>query len=152
MNISNKIKKWSIVVSVALCALGLLIQLIPYGRKHDNPRVVSEPPWDSPATRALVKRACFDCHSHETEWPFYSSIAPSSWIVTSDVTEAREILNFSDWQGGKRSGENAQAVQEEIEEGEMPPIMFRLAHPKARLNADEQQRLIQGWRRTLGER
>ena len=141
--------RWSKIAFIALCALGLLIQLIPYGRKHANPRVVKEPPWDSPATRALAKRACFNCHSYETEWPFYASIAPASWMVTSDVTEGREMLNFSDWQGGSRPGENAKAVQDEIEEGEMPPIMYRLAHADARLNADEQKRLIEGWRRTV---
>ena len=75
--------------------LGLLvIQLIPYGREHSNPAVVSEPPWDSPATRAFAVTACFDCHSNETEWPWYSNIAPMSWLVQRDVDEGRQHLNF----------------------------------------------------------
>jgi hypothetical protein len=56
----------------------LLIQLVPYGRAHANPPVVKEPAWDSPTTRALAKRACFDCHSNETVWPWYTNVAPVS--------------------------------------------------------------------------
>jgi hypothetical protein len=152
MDISNKLKRTLLIAFAALFALGLLIQLIPYGHSHTNPRVVKEPPWDSPATRALVKRACYDCHSYETEWPFYASIAPASWMVASDVDEGRSMVNFSDWQGGNRPGENAKAVKDEIEEGEMPPIIYRLAHAEARLDVDQKQRLIEGWRRTLKSR
>ena len=56
----------------------LAIQLIPYGRRHTNPPLVGEPVWDQAATRALAARACFDCHSHETRWPWYSHLAPVS--------------------------------------------------------------------------
>jgi mono/diheme cytochrome c family protein len=61
------------------------IQLVPYGRAHTNPPIAGEPAWDAPATRALAKQACFDCHSHETEWPAYASIAPVSWLVQHDA-------------------------------------------------------------------
>src|SRR4029079_12911931 len=53
-----------------------LIQLVPYGRAHDNPVTVQEPKWDSPTTRALAQRGCFDCHSNLTAWPWYTSVAP----------------------------------------------------------------------------
>ena len=62
---------------LALFGCFLAIQLVPYGRDHVNPSTVSEPTWDSPATRALAKQACFDCHSNETEWPTYARVAPS---------------------------------------------------------------------------
>jgi hypothetical protein len=71
------------------------IQLVPV--KRDNPPVVSEPNWDSPQTRALAQRACFDCHSNETVWPWYAHVAPASWLAAHDVHEGRGILNFSDW-------------------------------------------------------
>ena len=58
-----------------------LTQVVPYGRNHTNPAVVYEPDWDSPETRALAERACFDCHSNETTWPWYSTIAPISWLT-----------------------------------------------------------------------
>ena len=57
------------------------LQLVPYGRAHDSPRVGREPPWDSPGPRELAVRACFDCHGNESAWPRYSGIAPTSWLV-----------------------------------------------------------------------
>jgi hypothetical protein len=89
---------WLFRVGVVLIGALLLIQLVPYGRDHDNPPVQSEPPWDSPDTRALARQACFDCHSNETEWPAYANIAPVSWLVQRDVDEGRAVLNFSEWQ------------------------------------------------------
>ncbi len=91
---------------LVLLAGFLLIQLVPYGRNHTNPPVLQEPNWDSPQTRALAQRACFDCHSNETEWPWYSHVAPVSWLVQRDVEEGREKVNFSTWgQGGAEEGE-----------------------------------------------
>ena len=74
----------------------LLLQLIPYGHAHNNPVVVKEPAWDSPTTRTLAQRACFDCHSNETVWPWYTNIAPVSWMTQHDVEDGRRKLNFSD--------------------------------------------------------
>ena len=67
---------FALLAILAVVALALLIQLVPYGRAHTNPPVVAEPNWDSPQTRELAVRACFDCHSNETTWPWYSNIAP----------------------------------------------------------------------------
>src|SRR4030067_2438882 len=90
-----KILTISIVIGIVLI---LLIQLIPYGRDHNNPPVVIEPNWDSQQTRMLAKRACFDCHSNETIWPWYSNIAPASWLIYYDAIEARRNFNFSERQ------------------------------------------------------
>jgi hypothetical protein len=117
----------------------LLIQLVPYGRDHTNPKVVAEPPWDSPATRATAVIACFDCHSNETKWPWYSNIAPISWLIQRDVTEGREHLNFSEWAVGQEA-EAAEIVQA----GEMPPFRYILAHPEARLSDADKAAFIQG--------
>ena len=65
---------------VTLAALVVLPQLVPYGRDHRNPPITGTPTWDSPRTAELARRACFDCHSHETRWPWYSSLAPLSWL------------------------------------------------------------------------
>ncbi len=137
------------VVIILLIALGLfgLIQLVPYGRNHTNPPVVAEPTWDSPQTRALAARACLDCHSNQTVWPWYSNIAPVSWLVQHDVDEARQRLNFSEW--GTRRQESHE-IPEVIQSGEMPPIQFLLLHPEARLTQTEKQELIQGFQATLG--
>ncbi len=145
---STKSKK-IVVSAVATVATLILIQAIPYGKSYTNPPVVREPSWDSPATRALAKRACFDCHSNETVWPWYSHIAPASWLVRHDVDEGRSKLNFSDWQYGARKAENPDKIASEINEGEMPPIQFRLAHPEARLTEAEKRQLIDGIKATF---
>lgn len=137
-----------------LVLLALLIQLIPYGHDHTNPPVVLEPNWDSPQTRALAKRACFDCHSNETVWPWYSNIAPVSWLVYRDVAEGRQHINFSEWgvhpslPAGEGEGEEHQhgpeVFQEVLKSHEMPPATYLLMHPEARLTDQELQTLMAG--------
>ena len=132
---------------LALLALFLLIQLYPYGRAHANPAVTGEPDWDRPRTRELAMRACGDCHSNETQWPWYSWVAPVSWLVQHDVDEAREHLNLSEFDRPQRDADEA---AEELEEGEMPLRMYLWLHPEARLDEGERQELILGLNRTLG--
>lgn len=128
--------------------LALLIQLIPYGKDHTNPPILSEPNWDSPQTLALARRACFDCHSNETTWPWYSKIAPVSWLVYRDVVEGRRRLNFSDWRSS--SSFDTREILEVINEGEMPPFQYLPTHPDARLSQTEKQQLIDGLTKTFG--
>jgi len=85
------------IAIVAVVVLGAL-QLVPYGRNHSNPPVVKEPSWAQSSTRLLTARACFDCHNNETRWPWYSNLAPVSWVVQRDVESGRRALNFSEWQ------------------------------------------------------
>jgi hypothetical protein len=129
-----------------LVVLALLIQLIPLPARGHNPAVVAEPNWDSPQTRDLAKRACFDCHSNETVWPWYSYVAPVSWLVYADTMGGRSHLNFSEWNRTQRAaGEAASSLQD----GEMPPAVYLPMHPSARLTAAEKQALIQGLRLSL---
>ena len=121
----------------------VLIQLVPYGRNHTNPPVVKEPNWDSSQTRDLAQNACFDCHSNETIWPWYSNVAPVSWLTQHDVDEGRRYLNFSEWGRGEE-GEEAEEWVEVIREGEMPLPYYLITHPEARLSASQQQELIKG--------
>ena len=130
-----------------LVGLAVAIQAVPYGRAHDNPPVLSEPRWDSEATRDLVVSACFDCHSNETVWPWYTNIAPVSWLTTRDVDEGRDELNFSEW--GSSEQETDELV-ESVLDGEMPPFYYGWAHPSARLDDAETQQLIDGLRATFG--
>jgi hypothetical protein len=131
---------WLITGSAAT-ALFLAIQLVPYGRDHTNPPVVSEPVWNASATRGLAESACFDCHSHLTKWPAYAQVAPVSWLIAHDVAEGREHLNMSDWQ---RPQEEAHEAAEVVRNGEMPPLQYRLLHPEARLSAGEREQLARG--------
>ncbi len=135
---------------LTIVGLSVLIQFVPYGREHTNPEVVSEPRWDSPRTRELFMRACGDCHSNETKWPWYSGIAPISWLVAYDVDEGREHFNVSMW-GVQEENEGEEAA-EEVREGEMPPWVYLLAHPEARLDEAEKRELIEGLVRTFGDR
>ena len=123
-----------------------LMQLVPYGRAHENPPLLAEPQWDSPATRDLAARACFDCHSNETVWPWYSNVAPVSWLVQNHTDEGREKLNFSEW--GTRRYE-VDELGETVREGEMPPLTYLPTHPDARLTAAEKQQLIDGFNATF---
>ncbi len=87
--------------NIIIAVIGVwIIASVPVWFFQTNPPVVSEPAWDSPQTRALAQRACFDCHSNETAWPIYSRIAPISYVVTNHVIEGREHLNFSEWGSG----------------------------------------------------
>ncbi len=133
--------KYTITV---LFAAFVAIQAVPYGRGHHNPPVVKEPKWDSPETRAMTKRACYDCHSNETVWPWYTHVAPVSWLVYWDVQEGRKELNFSEWQDGRREGEKESEIREQIAKGEMPPLLYRLIHTEARLTGEDKRKLIEG--------
>src|SRR6476620_1427609 len=84
----------SMTLAVAVLALAA-IQLIPYGRRHTAPADGQLTAFDSPRTAELAQRACFDCHSNRTQWPWYSSLAPSSWRIQNHVDEGRKALNFT---------------------------------------------------------
>ena len=129
-----------------IIVLGLAIQLIPYGRNHNNPPVVAEPNWDSAETKALYDRACADCHSNDTTWPWYSNIAPVSWLVQHDVEDGRRHLNTSLW--GTQGFETHEA-SEVILQGEMPMKVYLIMHPEARLSNSERQALAQGLTNTF---
>jgi heme-binding protein len=135
-------------LALAAGALFLGIQLVPYGRDHRNPPVVSEPHWNSRLARALAARACFDCHSNETRWPWYSNVAPVSWMLQRHVGQGRRALNFSEWQGAH---EEVSEVAESVNEGKMPLRGYALMHRDARLSPSEKQALVQGLRSALGE-
>jgi len=143
-------RKLLLIVLAGLVGGFILIQLVPYGRNHSNPPVISEPAWDSPQTRELAERACFDCHSNETVWPWYSHIAPVSWLVQQHVDEGREYLNFSEWGTADREGEEGDEMAEQINDGEMPLTSYLPTHPEARLTDDEKQLLAKGLLATGG--
>ncbi|MCS7289657.1 MAG: heme-binding domain-containing protein [Roseiflexus sp.] len=130
-----------------LMGLLLLIQFIPYGRDHTNPPVIAEPAWDGPQTRALFFRACADCHSNETKWPWYSTIAPASWLITRDVMRGRAAFNVSEWGRPDNEGDDAAKL---VQNGEMPPWFYLPLHPEANLSPVERQQLINGLLATFG--
>jgi len=139
-------KKITLFLLLTAIAVFVVLQLVPYGRDHTNPPIVAEPKWDSPATRALAKRACFDCHSSETVWPWYANIAPASWLVYRDVVGARAEFSFSDW---NTKPARLRRIVSVLNAGEMPPKQYLLLHPEARLTTDEKAKLLAGMEKTL---
>jgi Haem-binding domain len=142
-------RRFTVITAVVVLGLAVAIQAVPYGRHHMNPPVVAEPPWHTPQTRALAVRACFDCHSNDTTWPWYSNIAPVSWLVQHDVDDGRRTLNFSEW---NRPQKEARDAGETVRKGEMPPWIYSIRHASARLSATEKETLAAGLDATLGSR
>jgi cytochrome c551/c552 len=135
-----RILKWVVLAA-------LLIQFIPFGHTHTNPAPSKEPMWDSPQTRDVIRRACFDCHSNQTIWPWYSNVAPIAWLVQRDVNEGRRHLNFTEWD---RPQKRAKDVAQRVKEGDMPPWFYLPMHPAAKLTATEKLTLIDGAEKSLG--
>ena len=129
-------------------AVFVLAQLVPYGRTHTNPPKLAEPPWDSPETRTLFLRSCGDCHSNGTVWPWYSFVAPVSWLVQHDVDEGRSHLNVSEWGHGRQHGDEA---SEMIRKDEMPPWVYRPLHMDTRLMPAEREAFVAGLEATFGK-
>lgn len=137
MRRAARIAKWSLA---GLAIVFGVIQLMPVDRS--NPPVETEVPA-SAEVRAVLRRACYDCHSNETVWPWYSRVAPVSWLMAKDVREGRKALNFSTWNrlGTKDRVDALEESWEEVEEGEMPLWFYLPPHPEARLSAGDRARM-----------
>ena len=127
---------WGALVALAVA------QLVPVERT--NPPVEAEIAVADPEVRTLLRRACWDCHSHETVWPWYAWVAPVSWLVSHDVDHARREIDFSLFESydatkqRKKLGELA----EEVGEHEMPLWYYVLMHPEARLSDEDRGRIV----------
>tara|TARA_R100001015_G_C4619142_1_gene175774 strand:- start:178 stop:627 length:450 start_codon:yes stop_codon:yes gene_type:complete len=136
-------------IALILILIFAVLQIIPR-EKNEN-----KAPTDadlfaveeaSSELQILIKGACYDCHSYQSEYPWYSNIAPFSWWIDDHIEEGREHLNFSDWSKYKaeKKSHKAEEAVEEIKEGEMPLESYQLAHSSARLS-DEETALILNW-------
>lgn len=127
-----------------VAGLALAAQFVRPDRS--NPPVTREVRWDSESTAELARHSCYDCHSNQTEWPWYSSVAPVSWLVARDVVEGREHLNFSEWD---QPNHGRDEIIEMVESGEMPPREYALMHSEARLDAVTRAALLRGLEATF---
>lgn len=135
---------WLYVIGGLIVLFGL-IQLVPYGKAHANPPVVNSPTWVNAETTTLMRNACMDCHSNETIWPWYSNIAPSSWLLQADVDEGRSRMNLSNWPINKAGQQGlVDEMVRVIQDGRMPPPQYLIIHSNAKLTAEEKALLIQG--------
>ncbi len=131
------------IIVIVVIAVLIGIQFIPVS--GTNPPVTGEIKAPENVMRVL-RNSCYDCHSNESLWPWYSKIAPVSWLVVSDVNEGREYLNFSEWESYsiQEKAEDLEEIWEDVEEGEMPLWYYLPLHPEARLS-DKDMETIKNW-------
>ena len=136
-----------IIAGIVLAVIGVLMVAVgTFAVARTNPPVTTTIEWDSPETEALVRRACFDCHSNETNWPWYSYVAPVSWRVYNHVYNGRRHFNFSEYPLGTKEPEEAIEV---IQKGEMPLSDYLILHSEAKLTLMEKAELIKGLQKTF---
>ena len=141
-------KLWQYLLGgLALVFLG--VQFVPYELpvvETNNPEDIIQSGLVSQDVAALLKKSCYDCHSNESVYPWYSHIAPSSWLVAKDIREGREELNFSNWNDYDMMEKLGllDDISIQIGEGEMPMEIYLLMHPSSKLD-DAQRQLIIEW-------
>ena len=134
--------KWNALSGIVVIAVLIAIQFVPVATiKPPVEQDISTPP----AVKVVLRRACYDCHSNETVWPWYSRIAPVSWLIARDVQEGRAELNFSTWNQYSTQAQvkKLQESWEEVDGGEMPPWSYLPVHRDARLSAEDRAQLRQ---------
>jgi hypothetical protein len=139
----KRIALWTVA---GVAAAFVLIQFVPYGRDHTSPAAANPFQWATPTSEAIAQKACYDCHSSDTNWWWAVKIAPFSWLAQHDISKARTIVNFSDWNGAMTTAQLRRAVT-----GNMPPLQYTLLHPGAKLSTAEQQTLLRGFQASLAD-
>lgn len=128
------------LTGAAVLAVAVGIQLVPVDRSNPPVQRTIDAPED---VERVLRRSCYDCHSNETDWPWYSRVAPASWLVADDVHEAREDMNFSEWPDDPDDATDLiEEIGEQVESGAMPLDSYLWLHSEARLSEEERQLLI----------
>lgn len=134
----------------AVLLAAVAMQFIPVRRTNPVPLA----PFTSPPdVERILHTSCSDCHSSQTRWPWYSRVAPVSWLVAHDVKEGRRNFNLSDW-GTYPPAKQARimnSIADVVAEGEMPPLIYELGHREARLSPADAARL-QAWAGVDGDK
>lgn len=136
-------RRWQYALA-GLVVLFLIVQLIP-GAAADNPPVEEELEAPTEVLQTL-RQSCYDCHSFETEWPWYAHVAPMKWLVRDHVAEGRSELNFTAWNrlDPEDRPHKLEELAEEVEEDHMPLRSYLILHRDARLS-DEDRALLVDW-------
>ena len=134
-------------IGVGIAVVLIVIQFF----RIDKTNPVADPSQDmvamlkpSDEVGGIIKSACYDCHSHETVYPWYANVAPVSWYVKHHVDEGREHLNFSEWAtyAPKKAAHKLEECVEEVKEGEMPLNTYTWLHGHAKLDAQQSEKLV----------
>lgn len=141
----KKVKTAAFSAALAFAAAGLAVQFIPVDGIGNNPteRYAIKAP---PEVEAILRRSCYDCHTNETAWPWYSRLAPVSWLVLRDVKKGRAHMNMSEWTDDDKDTMQIDLENswDEIAEGNMPPWFYLPMHPNAYLT-DKEKQILKGW-------
>lgn len=134
-------------ILLIVLAIVIIIQFIP----ADLPVVILDNPNDLIANNdipenieAILRTSCYDCHSNETVYPWYSYVSPVSLLVSRDTRIGRDELNFSEWEKLDKieKAEMLDEIAEEIEEGEMPMKIYPITHPDAKLSDSDREEMV----------
>ncbi|MBK8902566.1 MAG: heme-binding domain-containing protein [Anaerolineaceae bacterium] len=126
-----------------------LLQLWP--TDTTNPPVVTTPDWEDEHIQQLVERACYDCHSHETRWPWYTKVVPAYFLLAYDVQRGRDTLNFSRWEETCCTQEQIDEMAETVTKNHMPLPYYMVLHPEAYLSDVERGQLVYGLMDVMNE-
>ena len=137
--------KWMKKLGFGLIAVLIVAQFVPVARVNPTER---GQPAASAEVQAILQRACYDCHSNETQWPWYSQVAPVSFLIARGVREGRRELNFSTWNRyeERRKTRKLKEIAEQVEKGKMPQWYYVSLHPDAKLSATDRELIIK-WAR-----
>jgi hypothetical protein len=144
------------IIFITIILIFILIQLVPNKLPQnsvENPQDIIVNNYVSEEISTIIRTSCYDCHSNQAKYPWYSHVAPSSWLVRKDIEQGRKALNFSEWSGypERRMIGNLQDIQEETAAGGMPLPAYTLIHHKAKLNP-EQKKIIAQWTDELSQK
>jgi hypothetical protein len=150
---SGKRSPWrsvGLAAALGIAGIFLVIQAVPVNREN--------PPAENdiaapPAVESILRRACYDCHSNETRWPWYSHVAPISWLVARHVAIGRDEMNFSEWGTYYPATRRRKLkwMERALREEKMPPWSYRLMHPGARITETDRAMLEKWIEETLSE-
>jgi len=142
-------------VLYVLIAIFFLLQFVPAELPENSAEVSNDIVMSSGASeeiQSILRKACYDCHSKQTKYPWYSFVAPVSWLIAKDTREGREELNFSEWAGlSKRKKIKAlNDIAEEVEEKKMPLKIYTVVHRDAILS-DQEIEALMSWTKSLSD-
>jgi Haem-binding domain len=148
-----KIIKWFSIALVGILVCAQFVRPARTNPQSDEARAIHSSVEMTPEVSAILSRACYDCHSNGTKWPWYSEVAPVSWFVINHVTDGRRHLNFSEWGGydQKKASRKMHEIDEQVSESAMPLSSYTMLHPEARLS-DEDRTVLSAWARAASQR
>lgn len=140
------IKITLVIIALSLMAIQFIPNEMPENKPVNNNDDIIGSGLVPLEITGILKTSCYDCHSNQTRFPWYSKMAPSSWLLARDIKTGRKNLNFSQWNSysKRKKISRLESIREEVTSGEMPLPKYTIIHRKARLN-EKQISAISKW-------